>query len=118
MHWFRSKRAFGGVLALLALALQLALAFGHIHKAEFAGVPGHAQVAVVSAPASDSPADNDGDHCAICATAQLLGNGVATAPPVLPQAAEFIAAPLAPIAAPLWRGTTHRPFSARAPPLA
>src|SRR5262245_10406447 len=77
MRWFRTNRRFSGALALFALALQLTLAFGHIHLRDFAGIPG-----VAGAQAQDSsdksPGHNDADHsanhyCLVCATVSLAG---------------------------------------------
>jgi hypothetical protein len=77
MRWFRTNRRFAGTLALLALALQFTLSFGHIHVRDFAGVPG-----VALAQAQPTAADRTGDpgtghstddYCLICATANLAG---------------------------------------------
>jgi hypothetical protein len=77
VRWFRTNRRFVGTFALIALALQFTLAFGHIHQRDFAGVPG---VAVAQAQATTTnPADhhNPGhstdDYCLICATTSLAG---------------------------------------------
>ena len=37
MRWFWANRIFGGRLALFALAVQLALSFGHIHREDIFG---------------------------------------------------------------------------------
>ena len=75
MRWFRSNRGTSGALALFALALQIALAFGHIHLRDFAGVPG---VVVAHATAPDPTSDHNNGHstddcCLICAAAKLAG---------------------------------------------
>jgi hypothetical protein len=93
-------------LALFALAIQLALAFGHFH-----GIAAHAAPASVSAAAAEiggdaldaqatsrqSPADQDHDqqpvdNCAICAVMALAATAMVSPPPVLllPQAFEFL----------------------------
>jgi hypothetical protein len=77
MSWLRTNRRFVGTLALLALALQFTLSFGHIHLRDFVGVPG---IAVAQAqPTDTNPTGDPGnghstdDYCLICATANLAG---------------------------------------------
>jgi hypothetical protein len=98
MRWFRANRTFGGRLALLALAVQFVVAFGHIHRDDIYG-PARA-VAAIAAPVPDGgqplpgnhPAKHGDDYCAICAAVSLLGNSfVAAAPPLpLPSASHAI----------------------------
>ena len=77
MRWLRTNRRFVGTLALLALALQFTLSFGHIHLRDFAGVPGVA--AAQAQPTTPDPTRDPGtghstdDYCLICATANLAG---------------------------------------------
>jgi hypothetical protein len=86
MRWFRTNRIFGGRLALLALAVQFVLSFGHVHvhsighsaPVVFAGVHGSAGAPT---PTQNKP-DSD-DYCAICATISLLSGSVAATPPQL-----------------------------------
>jgi len=98
----------GSRLALVALAIQFALSFGHFH-----GLAAQAEPASVSAPTAaidignatvddqatsqQSPADQDHDqqpvdNCAICAVMALAGTAMVSPPPVLslPQAFEFL----------------------------
>jgi hypothetical protein len=80
----RINRRLTGWLALLALALQLAASFGHIHAEDFAGL-GRAAVAQ-TALADNGPAGApDPDHltCDICAAVHLAGSLLMPAPPVL-----------------------------------
>jgi len=109
MKWFRSNIRHGSRLALLALALQFGLSFGHFHAgaAQTAALPIQsvaAQSDISAAPATPDAVDpsaplpaspNDSDHhpaedCAICAVIALAGT-VLSATPVLrlPQAAAF-----------------------------
>jgi hypothetical protein len=89
MQWWRTKRRFGGWLALAALALQLALSFGHIHAEDFAGISRHS-TAVASAATPGTPwHPGDHDGCAVCATVHMLGSLVAAVPPLLPQPTAF-----------------------------
>jgi len=108
MRWFRKHVKRGSRLALVALAIQFALSFGHFH-----GLAAQAAPASVSAPTvaagiggdtldaqvtpQQSPADADHDqqpvdNCAICAVMALAGTAMVSPPPVLslPQAFEFL----------------------------
>jgi hypothetical protein len=128
MHWFRSHTRLGSWLALLALAVQLAVSFGHVHLDRSAPFSGHAAVLLgtdastgaqaASLPASDESPALDGDYCAICALIHLAGTVVATEPPSLPLPAVFgrtqsEAAVEFGLTAP-----HHALFAARAPPIA
>jgi hypothetical protein len=108
----RAQSGFGARLAVLAIALQLVLSFGHIHA-----LP--TQEAVFSVPAQSSGGQDlplAGDDCAICA------NIAAFATLVLPQQAHFLppatrAEILAPIAvAVAFHPVPIRYFASRAPP--
>ena len=110
MKWFRSNIRHGSRLALLALAVQFALSFGHFHAAQAApAVPFDSLTGTYEAdglPAADAvdqsaqqqPApDRDsgqqpGDTCAICAVMALANNVLFSTPPLLllPQAVEFL----------------------------
>jgi hypothetical protein len=86
MRWFRTNRTFGGHLALFALALQLVLSFGHIHREDIYGYgpPRVAATVPATLPASDpahQPAHHTDDYCAICATLSLLGASLAAEAP-------------------------------------
>jgi hypothetical protein len=110
MKWFRSNIKHGSRLALLALAIQFALSFGHFH-----GVAAQAAPAIHSGqiqsdagdllapdavsqadqqqPASDRDSDrHSNDPCAICAVMALASAVLFATPPVLllPQAVEFL----------------------------
>jgi hypothetical protein len=84
MHWFRARLRSSSFVALFALALQLALSFGHVHLDDLSG---QARVQIetssTTAPASgDTPHHADG-HCAICAIIHLAGALALAAPPSL-----------------------------------
>jgi hypothetical protein len=88
MRWFRAKVRQGSWLALFALAINLALSFGHVHA-----VPGHSDAGlVVQAAAALSgnggqSQDNDrhpDDLCPICMAAAALHSAMASTPPALP----------------------------------
>jgi hypothetical protein len=121
VDWVCRHRRHGAVLALIALALQIVLAFGHVHLHAAAQNP-HARSAqrvaladTKSRAPAQIPADND-DYCAICASI-LASSAFAPAPPQLLVPANFqriehcfsVARPL-----------THSPrlaFRSRAPPV-
>lgn len=98
MGWVRCHKRYGAWLALAALALQIVLAFGHVH---FHGVGGAAsQVALAGAnnaatgqPARQGPGQNPSgdadDYCAICAAIHLAANSFVPLPPQLPLPAGF-----------------------------
>ena len=125
MRWFRANRIFGGRLALFALAVQLVLSFGHIHREDIFGygtagstpvassAAGHAQ----PGPANRSPSRPD-DYCAICASIFLLSSSFVAAPPQLPlpvasQPVEHVASFVVVFIAP-----RRAPFQSRGPPIA
>jgi hypothetical protein len=112
MKWFRSNIKHGSRLALFALAIQFALAFGHFHGAAALAAPaqsGPAQLQpdnferlsapdAISRAAQQQPASNHdtdqhpNDACAICAVIALANSGLFAMPPLLslPQANEFV----------------------------
>lgn len=88
MGWVCRHRRHGAVLALIALALQIAVTFGHVHLRALAQNPHtiSAQRAALADTKSHAPAqipaDND-DYCAICASIFLASSAFAPAPPQL-----------------------------------
>jgi hypothetical protein len=94
MGWIDRHKRHGVVLALIALALQIVLTFGHVHLHGLSGssrrvVAGQASLAhrPLQAPAQ-SPSNGD-DHCAICASIFLASSAFAPAPPQLLVPANF-----------------------------
>jgi hypothetical protein len=93
MGWVCRHRRHGAVLALIALAVQIVVAFGHVHLYALAQSP-HASAQHVALAGTKShapvqiPADND-DYCAICASIFLASSAFAPAPPQLPVPANF-----------------------------
>ncbi|HEY3677559.1 MAG TPA: DUF2946 family protein [Bradyrhizobium sp.] len=100
MKWFRSNIKQGSKLALSALAIQLALSFGHFHGIAHAAPAIQSRIAVTAAaagpqrqPASDHDSDrHTNDGCAICAVMAMANAVLFATPPLLelPQAAEFL----------------------------
>jgi Protein of unknown function (DUF2946) len=113
MKWFRSNIKRGSRLALFALAVQFAAAFGHFHGAVAQAAPALQSAATQSEssttdrlaapgaisalhqqqPASDGDSDQQpNDACAICAVISLAGTVLFATPPLLllPQAIELL----------------------------
>jgi Protein of unknown function (DUF2946) len=89
MRWLRKHIRHGSWLALVALAINLTLAFGHVHG--FAGKvserPG-ALIAAIADADGDSNRRHPSDHhpdslCPICVAIATMGSGLAPAPPAL-----------------------------------
>jgi hypothetical protein len=93
MNWFRSNIRTGARLALLALLVQFALSFGHVHG--FAPPAASATQSVLPAgPDGDSNAkpqpaprkhdsDQTNDVCAICAVMAMASTVLFSSPPIL-----------------------------------
>jgi hypothetical protein len=122
MKWFRSNIKQGSRLALLALAVQFVLAFGHFHSmAQAAPAIQSAPTQSEFSPAQPQPAsDHDqqpSDGCAICAVMALANNVLFATPPLLllPQALEFLY--LAADAEFVHLNSVRVAFQPRAPPI-
>lgn len=96
MGWVHRHKRHGALLALAALGLQIALAFGHVHLSNLnlrASAPGsrvaiaaqHHDVLAKASPQApaQNPSDDD-DYCAICASIFLASTSFTPAPPALP----------------------------------
>ena len=106
MKWLRSNIKHGSRLALFALALQLALSFGHVHGGTAQAAPVIQSGSADSLSAADTagedarqqPGSNhdsdqqQGDVCAICAVLALANAMLFATPPLLllPQAIEIL----------------------------
>src|SRR5262252_11094673 len=94
VSWACRHKRQGAVLALIALVLQVALTFGHVHLHGLSGsspriVAGEASLAHPPLqPPAQTPSDND-DYCAICASIFLASSAFAPAPPQLLVPASF-----------------------------
>lgn len=123
MGWVWLHRRHGALLALIALAVQIVVAFGHVHLHGLAQ-NSHSTSAAERAVLADSkshapaqiPADND-DYCAICASIFLASSAFAPAPPqlLIPanfQRVEHCFNAASPVAEPL-----RLAFRSRAPPV-
>src|SRR5262250_1523150 len=95
MRWFRDNVRQGSWAALIALTINLALSFGHVHAIDGKSL-GHRSgvlVAAVASPDDDhrqGRGDNDhaDDLCAICLASTAIASALAPTPPVVP--VEFV----------------------------
>src|SRR5450631_636267 len=123
MRWFRSNLHLGSRLALLALALQVILSFGHAHLYSPASASTASATAIGSGavlPSGGAPSHNpdgapDAD-CAICALIQLVANSAPSVAPDLPLPASFGSIQLQASAELISASSPHSLFQARAPP--
>jgi hypothetical protein len=112
MKWFRKHIRTGSRLALLALAVQLVLSFGHFHPIAAAQAAPAVQASLsqldftyigtsatpdlaIEVVHKQPPAHHGhdpADNCAICAVMSLAGSVLVASPPVLllPEAVEFL----------------------------
>jgi hypothetical protein len=115
-------------LALLALATQFALSFGHLHVhgggrsaltpfvMQWAVPPAAAAPYLPADPAQDNPG-LAGDFCAVCSVLQAVGSAVPPAAPVLPLPAAAGQISLDPRVDITLAASPYLLFQARAPPL-
>jgi hypothetical protein len=98
MRWFRSNRHFGARLALIALALQFVLTFGHVHLALLAQAVADQELSstATGAGGSDKPDGTPNGlaelDCPVCALIHLSAAAAPSVAPVLPlpTATEFV----------------------------
>lgn len=127
LGWFRSKQGFGAQLALLALVLKLALAYGHHHFADDARHPHDVAVQTVhdhdghdhdSAALTHDHAADPGHAKAVCFECLVVaaGDKVASAPLLAHAIVVSLAEPQQ--ASDIARFAAQRAaFQSRAPPL-
>ena len=124
MRWFRANRTFGSRLALLALAVQFVLAFGHIHHDDIYGPARPASLIAAAVPGGgqplpgDQPTKHGDDYCAICATMSLLGNSFVAMAPALPLPVASQAIEQFDRVAAIFIAPRRAAFQSRAPPAA
>jgi hypothetical protein len=119
MRWFRSNSR----LALLALAVQVVLSFGHVHLYNAAPASTAAATAIASgavllsgAVPSHNPDGSADTDCAICALIQLVTNSAPSVAPDLPLPTSFGSIQLQVSAELISASSPHSLFQARAPP--
>lgn len=86
MRWFRLRQQCCSWVALVAVAAQLVLSFGHVHGLTTGGPTA---VAAISAGSGSPPQptggeQHDDDYCAICAVQALLSSAQTASAPALP----------------------------------
>jgi hypothetical protein len=96
MNWFRSNIKHGSRLALIALAIQFVLSFGHFHGIAARAAPSVKSIAQTANQDQQPWSSHDSDQqpvdpCAICAVMALANAALFATPPLLllPQAVEF-----------------------------
>ena len=127
MRWLRLRLRSGSWLALLALAIQFGLSFGHVHLSgrqrsapapfvlQWIVQPAGAAPYAPADPAQDKPG-LAGDFCAVCSVMQAASSAVAPAAPVLPLPDAASQISLDPRFDPALATSPHLLFQARAPP--
>jgi hypothetical protein len=119
MFWFRHHIRQGSLLALIALALNLALSFGHSHA--IGGGQRNGLVAAVAPSDSGRTGHHDDgladDRCPICMAASATANALASAPPALahPSAYTLADSTAQPVVA--FFESPRAAFQSRAPPV-
>jgi hypothetical protein len=91
MRWFRDTIRQGSWLALIALAINLGLSFGHFHAID-GKVSGRGSAAVAASIASlddgqnkGNPHDGHADYlCPICMASTAMASALVSTPPALP----------------------------------
>jgi hypothetical protein len=85
MRWFRKHIGHGSWLALVALAINFTLAFGHVHALDGSE---HSRIAAVATTEGGQSQNHPADHadylCPICMAASVLASALAPTPPALP----------------------------------
>ena len=131
VQWFRKHIKHGSRLALLALAIQFVLSFGHVHAVAASATslaqadlddglilaaPGVAHETAQQPQPSNHDTDQRSEVCAICAVLSLANNLVFSTPPLLllPQAVELLY--LTTDAEFIHLNSVRSPFQSRAPP--
>ena len=121
MQLLRAHQTSGARLALLALLVQIAVSFGHVHGDDL--VPVLSERGTGAPPLSSVPRNNPGspatdhDFCAICACIALAGSLVLPQPPGIVVAIVLQRIVLAERALLLVSTDQSRHFQARAPPV-
>jgi hypothetical protein len=135
MQWVRARRKVGGLSALLGLALQLALSFGHFPAEEIffgRGTTGDVPICHGGGEQADQAQPNGADrqsapwksthnnnYCAICAAMNLLrASFVPEAPHPLPPGLVARAVEHSDRVAAAFFAARRGPFQSRAPPIA
>ena len=96
MRWFRCRIRSGTWLALFALAFQMAISLGHIHRDDLGlpPLPSGDEIQSIAAVAQSTAGRTDqghspdqDDYCPICASMMLVATAIPSVPPVLTEPA-------------------------------
>lgn len=125
MKWFRQNIRTGSRLALLALALQFVLSFGHFHVVQAAQAQtelSHAHGLAAGAATEQQPGGHHDEHpsnepCATCTAASMANQMVFATPAALPLPDAVDLPCLAPAAEFTRRASPWPAFQSRAPPV-
>lgn len=123
MNWFRVRVRSAAQLALFALAVQMVLSFGHLHRDDL-GLPPlpTADQTRITVDSSGAPAPQDhnqkpDDYCPICASMALIATAVPSLPPamIVPEPIQHVwSEPASAVTVTL---DVRLSFRARAPPM-
>ena len=121
-RWLRYDRRIGSWLALVALAIQLAVSFGHFHsdatqRTDAAGATQSPQAHAAKSLPARQPSDDGDDYCPICASIYLAANSFVPEAPHLP--VPLVSQDVEPFdsIADILVLPRRAPFQSRAPPL-
>ena len=91
MRWFRDNIRQGSWGALIALAINLALSFGHVHAIDGESHDAGVLITALAHPSADQNQNQSQHHdghpddlCPICVATAALASAVAPPPPVVP----------------------------------
>ena len=88
MRWFRDNVRHGSWLALVAIAINVALSFGHVHVAGRVSDRGLIAAVLGASDHGKAPGHSDGPHgddlCPICLASSAIATAMASAPPAIP----------------------------------
>lgn len=117
MDWMRSEAKRLSLLALVALAIQFGLCFGHTHL-HFAWPSDHQTVTASSTSSSGGALPDDDELCPICRTAAMTTSAAHAPPPTLPIPLTFSLVAFAPEQLLKSPASRLAAFRSRAPPIA
>lgn len=121
MRWFRDNVRHGSWLALVAIAINFALSFGHVHVAGQAFDRGLIAAVLGASDHGKAPGHTDDPQtdvlCPICIASSAIANAIAASPPAIPLqlTATVVDRPIAPVR--LAVALPRAPFQSRGPPV-
>jgi len=87
MRWFRDNVRHGSWLALVAIAINLALSFGHVHVAGQVSDRGLIAAVLGTTDHGKAPGHSDDPQadylCPICIASSAIANALASSPPAI-----------------------------------